>query len=89
MTVQLSPHDIKQLVARTFLELGASSPELFRIKETAFIDRGRCMARSYRTDGLRAVWDVDDGIIRFFDESGGLLRTVNLLERVQPQLMAA
>ena len=89
MTVQLSPHEVKQLVARTLLELGAAPPKLFRMKETIFIDKGRCLARSYRADGLKAVWDVVDGIVRFFDAEGNVLRTVNLLERLLPQLMAA
>jgi len=89
MTVQLSPRDVKQLVVRTFLDLGAAAPELFGLKETAFIDKGRSLARSYRADGLKAVWDVDDGIIRFYDDDGRLLRTVNLFERLKPQLMAA
>jgi hypothetical protein len=89
VTVQLSSHEVKQLVARAFLELGLAPPKLFAIKETIFIDHGRCLARTYRVPGMKAVWDVDDGIIRFYDDAGKILRTVNLLERMMPQSMAA
>ncbi len=89
MTVQLPPHQVKQLVVRTFLELGLAQPSLFGLKETIFVDGGRCLARSYRVETLQAVWDIDAGIIRFVDSAGHVLRTVNLLEEVTPQLMAA
>jgi len=89
MTAQLPPHQVKQLVVRTFLELGLAQPSLFALKETIFVDGGRCLARSYRAATLQAVWDIDEGIIRFVDSDGNVLRTVNLLEEVVPQLMAA
>ena len=89
MTVQLPSRQVKQLVVRTFLELGLAQPSLFGLKETMFVDGGRCLARSYRVETLQAVWDIDEGIIRFVDSAGHVLRTVNLLEEVMPQLMAA
>ena len=89
MTVQLPAHQVKQLVVRIFLDLGLEQPSLFGLKETIFVDGGRCLARSYRVATLQAVWDVDAGVIRFVDSAGSVLRTVNLLEEVVPQLMAA
>ena len=89
MTVQLPSHQVKRLVVRTFLDLGLAQPSLFGLKETIFVDGGRCLARSYQVETLQAVWDIDEGIIRFVDSAGNVLRTVNLLEEVMPQLMAA
>lgn len=89
MTVQLSPYEVKQIIARTFLDLGAATPKLFGLKETVFVDKGHCVARSYRADGLKAVWEIDEGVVQFFDADGSLLRTVNLFTRMLPQLKAA
>lgn len=89
MTVQLSPREVKQLVSRTFLDLGASPPSLFSLKETMFLENGTCMGRAYQAGPLRAVWWIDEGIVQFYDSEGTLLRTVNLLEEKVPHLIAA
>ncbi len=89
MTVCISPREVKQLVGRTFLDLGASSPSLFSLKETIFLDNGKCMGRAYHAGPLRAVWQIDEGVVHFYDHEGSLLRTVNLLEEKVPHLMAA
>ena len=88
MTVRPQPREVKQLVVRTFLGLGGTPEALFDLKETVFIDGGRCMARCYRTDELRAVWCVDEGIVRFYDAEGHILRVVNLLKEAVPHLLA-
>ena len=89
MTVEPRRREVKQIVAQTFLELGASTQAVFDLKETAFIDNGRCMACCFRVEDLKAVWCVEDGIVDFYDAEGRLLRKVNLLEEAVPQLMAA
>ena len=89
MTIRPQSGEVKQIVVGTFLELGVASRDLFSIKETTFVDRGRCLARSYRVDGLKAVWSVEEGVVEFYDAEGRLLKRVNLLERAVPQLMAA
>jgi hypothetical protein len=89
VTIHPQPHEVKQIVARVFLELGASSARLFGLRETMFIDHGRCVARSYRADGLKAVWQVDEGIVEVYDADGNLARTLNLLQRSVPLAMAA
>lgn len=89
MTVRPQPREVKLLVARTFLDLGAASRSLFNIQETVFVDGARCTARTYRTDGFEAVWYEDDGTVKFYDADGALLRVVNLLLRKMPQRMAA
>ncbi len=89
MTEQLQPREVKHLVVRTFLDLGAASPSLFDLKETILLEGDRCMGRTYRVKDLRAVWSVDDGIVKFFDAQSRLLRIVNLLAEKTPALMAA
>ena len=89
MTVRPGSGEVKQLVVGIFLSLGVASHALFGMKETAFVDCGRCIARCYRIEDLKAVWSVDDGTIEFYDAEGRLLERVNLLEEVAPQLMAA
>jgi hypothetical protein len=89
VTTQPQPYEVKQIVARVFLDLGATSAKLFGIRETMFIDRGLCIARSYRADSLKAVWQIDEGIVEFYDADGELVRTLNLLQRSVPQAMAA
>ena len=83
------PREVKQLVVRTFLDLGAASRSLFNLKETILLDGDRCMARTYRVEDMRAVWSVDDGTVKFYDAEGSLLRVVNLLAETVPQLMVA
>jgi hypothetical protein len=89
MTVRPQPREVKQIVARAFLELGAPMPSLFSLNETLFLTKGKCLARSYRAGGLKAVWHIDEGIIRFHDAQGNTLRTINLFEELVPQVMAA
>ncbi len=89
MTVRPQPHEVKQIVVRALLELGVPMPSLFGVKETLFVNRGTCLARSYRAGGLKAVWHVDEGILRFHDAQGNTLRTINLFEELVPQAMAA
>ena len=89
MTVRPQAHEVKRLVLRTFLDLGAASPSLFNLKETILADGGRRLARTYRADDLRAVWVVDEGIVKVYDIEGRLLRIVNLLAEKVPQLMVA
>ena len=89
MTVRPLPREVKRLVARTFLDLGAATPSLFKLKETIVVRDGNCVARAYRAGGLKAVWLIDQGILRFHDAQGNTLRTINLLEKLMPQVMAA
>ncbi len=89
MTVRPKSRDVKRLVARTFVELGAAMPSVFRLRETAFVTEGKCLARSYRVESLKAVWLVEEGIIRFHDAQGNTLRTINLFEEAQHQILAA
>lgn len=87
MTATPHPQEVRDIVVRVLAELGVRCPQL--LKETILVDRGRYMARSYRLHGFLAMWYVQDGVVRFFDAQRRLLRTINLLEELVPQRMAA
>jgi hypothetical protein len=70
--------EVKRLVARTFVELGATA--VFKVRETHFLEKGRCLAVAYRADELSAVWCCEDGVIEFRNAEGTVLRTLSLPE---------
>ena len=83
----MTEHEIKQLVVQAFIQLGAK--EVCGIRETLFIDGGRCLAIAYYAEDLSAVWCVEDGTVEFHDRNGKLLRTVSLPNEDSPTSMAA
>src|ERR1051325_3997843 len=85
MRIDPYPSEIKNLVIRFFAELGAELSALSDLHVTIRIDKGKCVARSYRVDGLMAMWMVEYGILQFYDAAGNMLRTINLLEEVHGQ----
>ena len=89
MTISPHPDQIRTIVFRTFLELDVEEDHLADIDERIMLDSGRYVARSYRVDDLLAMWMIDVGLVQFYDADGAMLRTVNLLEEIQPHRMAA
>ena len=79
--------EVKQLVVRTFVELGARG--VFDLRETLFLEHGRCLAIAYRGDALSAVWCCEDGIIEFRNAEGNVLRTLSLPEEERSSSEAA
>lgn len=74
--------EVKQLVARTFIELGAT--DAFNLRETLFLEEnGRCLAVAYRADDFNAVWCWADQIIEFRNAEGKVLRTLSLPEEAR------
>jgi hypothetical protein len=59
------------------------------LEETILVDQGRCVARSYRADDYLAMWLMEVGIVQFYNAEGDMLLTVNLLETLLDQRMAA
>ena len=99
MTVSHSPQQIKQIVSRTFEELGVKTgsekiggekigtePDL---NETLLLHDGHYVARSYRAGELMAMWFVDNGFIQFYDAEGNMLRTIHLHQEIIERRMAA
>jgi hypothetical protein len=83
------PSEVRSLVIENFLEFGAATSALAELSENIVIDDGRYMARTYKADGLMAMWLIDIGLLQFYDDDGDMLRTVNLFQARTPQRMAA
>jgi hypothetical protein len=83
------PHEVRELVVRTFQDFDVDIWSPFDLDETILIDDGRYAARSYKVDGFMAMWLVGIGIVQFYDADGSMLCTVNLYEELAPQRMAA
>ena len=89
MTVIPLPEEVRQLVAEIMGEFGAGIQGRPDVAETVLIDDGRYVARSYIADGLMSMWLVKEGLVQFYDSDVNLLRTVNLLRKMEPQRRAA
>jgi hypothetical protein len=83
------PHEVRELVLRTFQDFGVPVFSTWDIDETILLDGGRYAARTYKVDGYMAMWLLAIGIVQFYDAEGSMLFTVNLLEEREPQRMAA
>jgi hypothetical protein len=83
------PFEVRELVLRTFRDLGVSPRHLLDIDETILIDNGDYVARTYRLGGMMAMWFVGGGVVQFYDAAGNMLRTINLFEEMEPEKMAA
>jgi hypothetical protein len=81
--------EVREIVLRTFASFGAAVFSLLDVDETILIDDGCYAARTYKADGYMAMWLVGVGIVQFYDSQGNMLLTVNLLEELEPQRMAA
>ncbi len=89
MRVAPFSHEVKLIVARTFLELGADVAMPGGVAETFLVDSGKIRAHSYRCGDFMAMWMIDVGLLQFYDEDGAMLRTVNLFEEQKPVRLAA
>lgn len=89
--MRLSPQsfEVRELVESTLESLGVDGPSLEDMDETILLQDGKYMARSYRVDGLMAMWLVEIGIVQFYDADGRMLLTINLLEEMEPLRAAA
>jgi len=89
MRLHMNAADVRGLVSRHFLELGADGRDIEDLQENIRIDRGRCVARCYRVAEMFAMWLIDVGVLQFYDADGEMLHTVNLFTELQPQRVAA
>jgi hypothetical protein len=89
MTVAPSPDHVRLIVARTFKGLGAPVQNELDLHETLVVEHGGLVARSYRADGILAMWLVRAGIVQFYGRDGVMLSTVSLREESRPELAAA
>jgi len=89
MRLHMNAADVRGLVARHFLELGAAADDVADVQENIRIDRGRCVARCYRVAEMFAMWLIDVGVLQFYDADGEMLHTVNLFTELTPHRAAA
>jgi hypothetical protein len=89
MRIDPQPTEVRRIVLRIFRQFGASPQSLFEMQETTRVEQGKCLARSYRIGDLLAMWLVEVGILQFYDAEGAMLATVNLLQKVVPERLAA
>jgi len=89
MRMDPMPHEVRELVIRTFEYFDVFLKNPWDLDETILIDEGRCAARTYKIDGHMAMWLIEIGIVQFYNADGVMLRTINLLEELEPQRMAA
>ena len=89
MRLHMNAADVRGLVSRHFLKLGADVIDVDDLQENIRIDRGRCVARCYRVAEMFAMWMIDVGVLQFYDADGEMLHTVTLVTELQPQRAAA
>ena len=89
MWLEPQPTEVLSVVLGMFERFGASPQSLFDLGETIQIDGGKHVARTYRVDGLMAMWLMGIGIVQFYDADGNMLATINVLEKAVPQRMVA
>ena len=56
MRLHMNAADVRGLVSRHFLKLGADATDVEDLQENIRIDRGRCVARCYRVAEMFAMW---------------------------------
>ena len=83
------PEEVVRLVAGVLAEFGTEVQNLLDLNESILIDSGKYVARSYRFDGMLAMWLIEPGIVQFYDAHGNLLRTVSLKREIIERRAAA
>jgi len=73
MTITLGTDEVRQVVIRTFDQLGAAVEPL-ELVETVQFGSGKYWGRTYQTDRLTAKWIPEAGLLKFFDDDGNTLR---------------
>jgi hypothetical protein len=89
MQASLSPSEVRQLVVEQFRQYGVDAERAEAPSETILIRDGRYRGRSYRADGLLAMWMIEIGLVQFYAEDGSMLATIRLFDRPSAQRAAA
>ena len=74
---------IRSLVLRTLDELGRGTAQ--PTGESLLTLAGYYVGREFRFTGVRAVWMASQSEIKFYDDEGGLLRSVSIEQNVAPK----
>lgn len=82
MTVQCDAEFVRQIVLRVFAQAGRQADGADGVAEMILINDGKYRGRSYRSEGLLAMWLVDMGVLQVYGRDGQMLRTINLFEEL-------
>jgi hypothetical protein len=81
MDAGATPDFLHHLLTKTFAELGATEPT--SIIRTVSL-KGHCFAgQKFRCEGFLAMLPAGEDEIKFYDESGRLMKTVSVLAQSQ------
>jgi hypothetical protein len=81
-----TPTQVRQIVLDQFRRLGLNGGD-DAVAETILIRDGRYRGRSYRTDGLMAMWMIDAGLIQLYGADGEMLAAISV--EGEPQIRRA
>jgi len=82
-----TPVEVRQLVLEQFHQLGLAADQ--SPAETILIREGRYRGRSYRCEGMLAMWLIEIGLLQFYGADGEMLATIHLFDRPISQRAAA
>ena len=81
MDVGATPDFLHQLLAKTFAELGATDPA--SVIRTLLLKDRYFAGQKFRCGAFEAVLLTGEHEIKFYDESGTLLKTISVESQVQ------
>ena len=72
----IEPDVLHQTIAAGLSEL--EMPDLPCQSTTFLIRDGHCAGQRFLFDGVQAVWLIAENVVRFYDENGRMLRSVEI-----------
>ncbi|MHB1037118.1 MAG: hypothetical protein ACYC35_20760 [Pirellulales bacterium] len=69
---------IRQVVVSTLSELGMPEADWSLVNETILLRDRHLAGRRFEWQGVRVVWLAEQGIVKFYGETGELLKSVVL-----------
>ena len=70
------PGPLHQAISAGLSDLGMPDPACH---STTFLIRGgHCFGRRFFFDGIQAIWLITENVVQFYNESGELLKTVDI-----------
>ncbi len=87
MRASPTPTLVRELVVEQFRRYGVTVSR--DPTETILIREGRYRGRSYRSDGMMAMWMIEIGLLQFYGADGEMLATIHLFDRPVSQKSAA
>ena len=73
---------IRQLVRRTFVELGTA--EEFEVTEHLLLREDMYCGRRFQAGGLQAIWFIEEDEIKFYAKDGSVAFVMSSSDAAQP-----